>query len=138
MELVRKTIGRMLDEVTAAYPNNDALIHTEVGARYNYTLFSWEIGRVARGLMKMGIEKGDRVALWAPNCAGRVAGGTHEGRFVWSRRRITWGPLITAGASGAGAAALEPPTVVAVLRTVKAIKSAPTVLLRASLFIFPP
>ncbi|MBN2124304.1 MAG: AMP-binding protein [Deltaproteobacteria bacterium] len=67
MEIVHKTINRMLDEAAARHPNNDALIHTEFGIRYNYTLFLWEVERVARGLIRLGIAKGDRVALWAPN-----------------------------------------------------------------------
>lgn len=67
MDIVRKTIGKMLKEITGKYPNNDALIHTDVGIRYNYSLLLWEVERAAKGLMKMGIGKGDGVALWAPN-----------------------------------------------------------------------
>jgi fatty-acyl-CoA synthase len=67
MENLEKTIGQVVEEVTKRHPNNDALIHTEVGIRLNYSLFSWEVERVARGLIAMGIQKGERVALWAPN-----------------------------------------------------------------------
>ncbi|MBW2029079.1 MAG: AMP-binding protein [Deltaproteobacteria bacterium] len=67
MEILKKTIGHVFNEVCERYPNNDALIHTEIGPRYNYGLLSWEINRTAKGLMKLDIEKGDRVALWAPN-----------------------------------------------------------------------
>ena len=67
MKIVRKTIGQMLGEIAGRFPNQDALIHPGVGIRYNYSLFLWEVDRVARGLMSMGIGKGDPVALWAPN-----------------------------------------------------------------------
>jgi fatty-acyl-CoA synthase len=67
MEIIRKTIGRMLNETAERYPNQEALIHTDVAVRYNYSLLLWEVDRTAKGLMKAGIEKGDRVALWAPN-----------------------------------------------------------------------
>ncbi|MBW1999775.1 MAG: AMP-binding protein, partial [Deltaproteobacteria bacterium] len=67
MEIVKKTIGEVFNEVSERYPNNDALIHTEIGPRYTYGLLSWEVNRAAKGLMLLGIEKGDRVALWAPN-----------------------------------------------------------------------
>ena len=67
MEIIRKTIGQMICEIAEAYPNNDAMIHTEIGIRYNYSLFKWESDRAAKGMIKMGIKKGDRVALWAPN-----------------------------------------------------------------------
>jgi fatty-acyl-CoA synthase len=67
MKIVRKTIGRMLNEIAEKVPNREALIHTDVNVRYNYFLLLWEVDRAARGLIKMGIEAGDRVALWAPN-----------------------------------------------------------------------
>jgi fatty-acyl-CoA synthase len=67
MEILRKTIGQMLNETALKYPNQEALIHTDVAVRYNYSLLLWEVDRAAKGLMKAGIEKGERVALWAPN-----------------------------------------------------------------------
>lgn len=67
MEIVRKTLGQMLNHVGEKYPNKDALVHTEIGVRYNYSLLLWEVNRVAKGMIKMGIGKGDRVILWAPN-----------------------------------------------------------------------
>ncbi|MFC1580835.1 AMP-binding protein [Thermodesulfobacteriota bacterium] len=67
MKLVKKTIGQMLNEIAKRYPTRDALIHMEAGVRYNYSLFIWEIDRAARGMIHLGIQKGDRVALWAPN-----------------------------------------------------------------------
>jgi fatty-acyl-CoA synthase len=67
METVQKTIWQMIRAVAEEMPNNEALIHTEIGVRYNYSLFLWEVERAAGGLIKMGVRKGDRVALWAPN-----------------------------------------------------------------------
>jgi len=67
MEIIRKTIGQMLNETAEKHPNREALIHTDVGIRYNYSLLLWEVDRAAKGLLNAGIGKGDRVALWAPN-----------------------------------------------------------------------
>jgi fatty-acyl-CoA synthase len=67
MRIVRKTIGRMLTEIANKVPNREALVHTDVNIRYNYSLLLWEVDRAAKGLIQMGIEAGDRVALWAPN-----------------------------------------------------------------------
>ena len=67
MEILEKTIGQMFDEVAESYPNNEALVHTEIGIRYNYALLSWEMARAAKGLLEIGIQKGDRVAIYAPN-----------------------------------------------------------------------
>jgi len=64
---IDKTIGQCLNEIAGKYPNNIALIHSERGIKYTYHFFLSEIRRVARGLIKIGIKKGDRVALWAPN-----------------------------------------------------------------------
>ena len=61
------TIGQVVDEVATKYPNNMALVHPDSGTRYDYQRFLSEINRAARGLMGLGIQKGDRVALWAPN-----------------------------------------------------------------------
>ena len=67
MRIVRKTIGQMLNEIADQHTRNDALIHTEEGTHYDYGLFRREVDRAAKGLIHMGIQKGDRVALWAPN-----------------------------------------------------------------------
>ncbi len=69
MKIAHQTVGRMITDVGNAHPARDALIHTEAGLRYTYQVLLWEIGRVARGLLDLGIAQGDRVALWAPNIA---------------------------------------------------------------------
>jgi len=67
VEITRKTIGQVLNDIAAEYPNNMALVHSDSNIRHTYNLFLSEINRAAMGLIKMGIKKGDRVALWAPN-----------------------------------------------------------------------
>jgi fatty-acyl-CoA synthase len=67
METIRKTIGQALSDSAERFPNNEALVHTERGVRYTYSLFHWEVNRVAKGLLELGLKGGDRVALWAPN-----------------------------------------------------------------------
>jgi fatty-acyl-CoA synthase len=67
MEIIRKTIGQMLNETVERYPNREALVQTDVGVRYHYSLLLWEVDKAAKGLMNFGIEKGDRVAILAPN-----------------------------------------------------------------------
>ncbi len=66
-DIIRKTIGQLINEIAAKYPNNMAIVHPDLGIMYTYSFFLSEIDRAARGLIKMGIKKGDRVALWAPN-----------------------------------------------------------------------
>ncbi len=68
-ESMNKTIGQVVDGVATRYPNNMALVHPDSGTRHDYQRFLSEINRAARGMMSLGIQKGDRVALWAPNVA---------------------------------------------------------------------
>ena len=67
MQVIHKTIGGLLDEVAVANPQRDAIIHSEMGARYNFKRLSREIDRSARGFIKKGINAGDKVGLWANN-----------------------------------------------------------------------
>ena len=66
-DIIRKTIGQLINEIAAKYPNNMAIVHPDLGIRYTYSFFLSEIDRAARGLIKIGIKKGDRVALLATN-----------------------------------------------------------------------
>jgi fatty-acyl-CoA synthase len=67
MQVIHKTISGLLEEIAAAYPQQDAIIHTEMGVRYNFKRLSREINRSARGFIKKGINAGDKVGLWANN-----------------------------------------------------------------------
>ncbi|WP_243374725.1 AMP-binding protein [Geotalea sp. SG265] len=61
------TIGGLLDHIAATYPDNDALVYPELGLRYSYRQFNEVCRRVAKGLLKLGIRKGENVAIWAYN-----------------------------------------------------------------------
>ncbi|MGY4648537.1 AMP-binding protein [Mycobacterium sp. URHB0021] len=69
MPILEETIGANFERIAAAYPDVDALVDIAQGLRYSYAELNAEIDVVARGLMATGIEKGDRVGIWAPNCA---------------------------------------------------------------------
>ena len=64
---IRTTIGDLLDSQTERFGDREALVHVETGTRYTYREFKDECGRVARGLMALGIEKGQHVGIWATN-----------------------------------------------------------------------
>ncbi|TVU70565.1 AMP-binding protein [Cobetia crustatorum] len=67
--LMGETIGDCLDRICATYPERDALISCHQNLRYNWTELHQEVERVARGLLAMGITRGDRVGIWSPNRA---------------------------------------------------------------------
>lgn len=63
------TIGANLEATVAAHPEVDALVDVAGGRRWTYREFDADVDVVARGLMALGVQPGDRVGIWAPNCA---------------------------------------------------------------------
>ena len=61
------TIGDLLDSQTDRYGEREAVVHVETGARHTYREFKDECDRVARGLMALGIAKGQHVGIWVTN-----------------------------------------------------------------------
>ena len=61
------TIGDLLDSQTERFGDREALVHVEAGTRFTYREFKDECDRVARGLMALGIEKGQHVGIWVTN-----------------------------------------------------------------------
>ncbi|MEV6006340.1 AMP-binding protein [Streptomyces sp. NPDC051976] len=66
--LLGDTIGRNLDRAIAAHPGREALVDMASGRRWTYTEFGAAVEQVARGLLGLGVGKGDRVGIWAVNC----------------------------------------------------------------------
>ena len=64
---LKNTIGDLLDSQTERYGDREALVHVEAGTRLTYREFKAECDRVARGLMAVGIDKGQHVAIWVTN-----------------------------------------------------------------------
>ncbi|GGT61667.1 AMP-binding protein [Actinomadura citrea] len=67
--LLGDTIGANLDRTVAAHADRDALVERASGRRWTYEQFSDDVEAVALGLRDLGVVKGDRVGVWAPNCA---------------------------------------------------------------------
>src|SRR3569833_852128 len=67
LPLLGQTIGENLRSVASDFPHREALVDVPSGRRWTYREFDEEVGTLARGLIAAGIEKGDRVGIWAPN-----------------------------------------------------------------------
>jgi fatty-acyl-CoA synthase len=69
LPLLEETIGDNFDRTVAAHGDRDALIEHATGQRWTYAELRADIDALAHGLIRWGIEKGDRVGIWSPNCA---------------------------------------------------------------------
>ena len=63
-----ETIGENFTRIAAAHADREALVHRPTGRRWTYAEPHRDVLALARGLLRLGIDKGDRVGIWAPNC----------------------------------------------------------------------
>ena len=66
-ELWRDPIPVIFKRTAAAFPNNDAAVFVEQGVRFTWAELDREVDALAAGLLKLGLEKGDRLGIWSPN-----------------------------------------------------------------------
>ncbi|WP_053362956.1 AMP-binding protein [Bacillus sp. FJAT-27251] len=67
MTEIRMSVGQMLAERAREIPDQEALVYPDRGLRYTYREFNAVCDQVAKGLMALGIQKGENVAVWATN-----------------------------------------------------------------------
>ena len=67
--LLGDTIGANFDATVRAHGDREALIEFSTGRAWTYRELAADVNAVALGLLRRGIGKGDRVGIWAPNCA---------------------------------------------------------------------
>ncbi len=67
--LLGDTIGANLDRTVAAWPDREALVDVPSGRRWTYSQFAADVDQLAYALLASGVAKGDRVGIWAINCA---------------------------------------------------------------------
>lgn len=66
-QLIDKTLGDVLDETVAKFPKRNAFIYPETNTRMTWEEFAHSVDTLAKGLMYLGVEKGEKIAIWAPN-----------------------------------------------------------------------
>src|ERR1700719_2605335 len=67
--LLEDTIGANLERTVASFPDREALVACHQRLRYTYAELDAAVDEVARGLIAVGLERGDRLGIWSPNCA---------------------------------------------------------------------
>ncbi|RNL78968.1 AMP-binding protein [Nocardioides marmorisolisilvae] len=67
--LLEETIGANFERAVAEHGDSEALVEFATGRRWTYTELNDDVNALARGFLEAGVAKGDRVGIWAPNCA---------------------------------------------------------------------
>jgi fatty-acyl-CoA synthase len=66
--LLGDTIGENLARTVKRVPDAEALVDVPSGRRWTYAEFDADVTALALGLLAGGIEVGDRIGVWSPNC----------------------------------------------------------------------
>ncbi|MBK0061260.1 AMP-binding protein [Pseudomonas sp. S44] len=67
--LLTQTIGQAFDATATRWPEREALVVRHQGLRYSWRALAEQVEVHARALIALGVAGGDRVGIWAPNCA---------------------------------------------------------------------
>ena len=67
--LLEETIGANFARTAATHADREALVEFATGRRWTWAELDRDVDALARGLLAAGLEKGDRIGIWAPNCA---------------------------------------------------------------------
>lgn len=67
MEFITKTVGDVLSDVANVFPNKEAIKYTDRNYTRTWKEFNDEAELIGRGLLALGIKRGDHVAIWATN-----------------------------------------------------------------------
>jgi fatty-acyl-CoA synthase len=66
--LIGETIAENFRRIASEHADRDALVDVAGDRRWTYAEMLADVDALARGLLALGIEKGDRVGIWAGNC----------------------------------------------------------------------
>ena len=67
MELINYTLGGILEKYATQTPDHDFLVYPDRGLRFTYKEFDERVNTFAKGLMALGVKKGDKIGIWAKN-----------------------------------------------------------------------
>lgn len=67
MEFIEKTLGKVIEELAAKYPDDQAVKYNDRDYKRTWSEFNRECETIARAFMALGVKKGDHIAIWATN-----------------------------------------------------------------------
>jgi len=65
--LLPYTVGELLEVQAKTYPDHEAIVYSDRNLRMSYKEFNSLCRKAARGLMKLGVQKGENVSVWSSN-----------------------------------------------------------------------
>ncbi|MCA1951153.1 MAG: AMP-binding protein [Treponema sp.] len=66
-QLLDKTLGQVLEEKTLVHPHKEFLVYSDRNLRFTYAQFNERVNALAKGLLAIGLKKGDHLGIWATN-----------------------------------------------------------------------
>lgn len=67
--LLGETIGAHFDQAAARFAEREALVVRHQGVRWTYRELHRRVNNLAAGLLRLGLQPGDRIGIWSQNCA---------------------------------------------------------------------
>jgi len=67
--LLEITIGKALDDAAERWGDSDAIVSVAQGIRWSWRELARRADAMAAGFLALGLEPGDRIGIWSPNCA---------------------------------------------------------------------
>lgn len=67
MQLIENTLGQYIEKWAFETPEKEFLVYADRDLRFTYKEFNERVDRLAKGLLYIGINKGDHVGIWATN-----------------------------------------------------------------------
>ncbi len=68
-KLIGETIGNAFDRTVAQHADREALVVRHQGVRWTWSELKHRVDALAAGFLRLGLQPGDRVGIWAPNCS---------------------------------------------------------------------
>lgn len=67
MQLIESTLGQYIEKWAFETPDKEFMVYADRDLRFTYSEFNERVDRLAKGLLYIGIGKGDHVGIWATN-----------------------------------------------------------------------
>jgi fatty-acyl-CoA synthase len=67
MDYITDTLGRVLEAQVARHPDKEFMVYPDRNLRFTFAEFDRRVNALAKGLLAIGLVKGDHLGIWATN-----------------------------------------------------------------------